>query len=373
MKIVDEICKEKITYSVAREKEKIVFWDIETTGFSPKTSALYLIGVIYYQMGTWRVKQWFADDYLSEKEILICFFEFIKAYQVIIHFNGSTFDIPFIEKKCKQHHLTGEEYQFSDMESVDLFRIFSACKKRIKIENSKQKTIEEFLGIERTDLYSGGQLIKLYQEYSKLAYVKRDERTEELERILLLHNHDDLVGMLKLSSVVKLCDLLNGEGQICSLEMECFDDIVIFTGQLDFEWKESYQWRSAREFLNIEGKEIKLVLAPLYATLRYYYRDYKVYYYLPKEDVAIHKSVAGFVEKEYRQRAKKENCYTYQEGRFLPVFREDYARTFREEYDRKEYYILLDDEFLEKKELQREYLNHFLKECPKLYLEKVEK
>lgn len=41
--------------------DKILFVDIETTGFTAKSSVLYLIGVAFYQAGHWRIRQWFAD------------------------------------------------------------------------------------------------------------------------------------------------------------------------------------------------------------------------------------------------------------------------------------------------------------------------
>ena len=42
-------------------------------------------------------------------------------------------------------------------------------------------------------------------------------------------------------------------------------------------------------------------------------------YYLPKEDMAVHKSVGCFVEPAYRQKATAANCYIKKDGRFLPL------------------------------------------------------
>ena len=43
-------------------KEDIVFFDIETTGFSPRSTALYLIGIVYYKNNTWNITQWFSEN-----------------------------------------------------------------------------------------------------------------------------------------------------------------------------------------------------------------------------------------------------------------------------------------------------------------------
>ena len=53
-------------------------------------------------------------------------------------------------------------------------------------------------------------------------------------------------------------------------------------------------------------------------TLKYYYPNYKDYYYLIYEDTAIHKSVGEFVDKDARIKATKETCYTKKDGTFLP-------------------------------------------------------
>ena len=43
--------------------EQILFLDIETTGFTARTSYLYLIGCAYYKEGCWYTRQWFAQSY----------------------------------------------------------------------------------------------------------------------------------------------------------------------------------------------------------------------------------------------------------------------------------------------------------------------
>ena len=41
----------------------ILFVDIETTGFTARSSSLYLIGTAYYQTGCWHIRQWFAENW----------------------------------------------------------------------------------------------------------------------------------------------------------------------------------------------------------------------------------------------------------------------------------------------------------------------
>ena len=51
-------------------KNEIVLFDIETTGFSANTTNLYLIGCGYYKDDDLYIIQWFNDDGKSEVSIL---------------------------------------------------------------------------------------------------------------------------------------------------------------------------------------------------------------------------------------------------------------------------------------------------------------
>lgn len=51
------------------------------------------------------------------------------------------------------------------MQILDIFKELSPIKPLLRLENYKQKSIEAFLGIDREDKYSGGELINVYYEY----------------------------------------------------------------------------------------------------------------------------------------------------------------------------------------------------------------
>ena len=103
--------------------------------------------------------------------------DFVKSFSVIVHYNGSGFDIPFIIKKCDIYHIPCD---FSGIESFDIYKNISMLKSLLKLENLKQKSIESFMSVTRDDKYSGGELIKVYEEYLKSA-------DDSLLKLLLLH------------------------------------------------------------------------------------------------------------------------------------------------------------------------------------------
>lgn len=109
------------TYPLDRigPKEQLLFFDIETTGFSGDTSQLYLIGCVYHDGFGWKLIQWFADTRQAESELLDAFFVFIKRFKTLIHFNGDRFDIPYLEKCCRR---LGPSHSFEGMESMDIYK-----------------------------------------------------------------------------------------------------------------------------------------------------------------------------------------------------------------------------------------------------------
>ena len=182
------------SYPLARlgDPASLLFFDIETTGFSGDFCTVYLIGCVFYKEGRAHFIQWFADTKASEAQVIQSFFSFLKDYSVLVHFNGDTFDIPFLMKRCRALKLPCD---FSGVESVDIYKRIKPWKKHLGLENLKQKTIEGFLSICREDRFDGGQLISVYEDYLKT-------RDKNLLRLLLLHNEEDLKGMPSLLPIL---------------------------------------------------------------------------------------------------------------------------------------------------------------------------
>ena len=90
-------------YPFHQPLEQIAFFDIETTGLSPKTSSIYLIGVMHYNSHkqSWQITQWFADDYQSEEPILEAFLSYLedfsasftRALPILIPSSQNTFNV----------------------------------------------------------------------------------------------------------------------------------------------------------------------------------------------------------------------------------------------------------------------------------------
>ena len=92
-----EVYKYNINKSLNTSKyfteKNICFLDIETTGLSRKYNQIYLIGIIYYEEDNgWKLMQFFAKDLEEEKVLLEKFNAVILNFNLIVNYNGNTFD-----------------------------------------------------------------------------------------------------------------------------------------------------------------------------------------------------------------------------------------------------------------------------------------
>ena len=71
--------------------------------------------------------------------------------------------------------------------------------------------------------------------------------------------------------------------------------------------------------------------------LKYFFVDYKNYYYLPAEDCAIHKSVGTYVDRSARKQATARTCYQKKKGCFVPQPSPVFTPLFYHEYKGQAY------------------------------------
>lgn len=356
MQIFKNKLEDELTYSFDPQynPEDILFFDIETTGFSAETTVLYLIGCVYYQDNSWHSIQWFADNNTSEPKILTSFFDFISHYKLLIHYNGDGFDIPYILKKCKKYQL---HYSFSQIKSFDIYKKIKPYKKFLKLENLKQKTIEKFLDIQRNDLYSGGELIQVYGSYLKGKYYNSLE-TDHLLQLLLLHNKEDIHGMLNLTAILNYCDIF--EKGFTITHSAIVENELVLSLSLSCSLPQRISFGN-HSFYFLAYREKGTLRIKLYTEeLKFFYSNYKDYYYLPEEDTAVHKSVAFYVDKDFRTKAKAANCYSKKSGSFVPQFKEIITPYFKIDYFDKISYVETTSEFLDNKILLAQYAQHIL-------------
>ena len=195
--------------------EDVLFFDIETTGLSARSAGLYLIGVLTYtadasiaresniiasldtsapeSAGHWTLLQYFCEDVADEPAVLQAFFELLRTKKTLISYNGDGFDIPFLHHMLEQY---GLPYSFDIVESFDLFKEFRPLKRLLGLPDLKLKSCERFLGIDREDRFTGGELIEVYFEWQKT-------KAPALLDTLLLHNAEDIANLPNLLPLLR--------------------------------------------------------------------------------------------------------------------------------------------------------------------------
>ena len=178
---------------------KVCVMDIETTGLNPNRSQVILGGLLVPEEECAELVQYFTDREGSEENLLRAYGDALSSADVLITYNGSSFDLPFMRQRFRYR---GLDYPLNHIQSFDLYRaLHYYSKMREILPNLKQKSIEIFLGLSplRQDEISGGESVALYEEYLHSGSPASKQK-------VLLHNRDDLV---QLASIVRILEKLD--------------------------------------------------------------------------------------------------------------------------------------------------------------------
>ncbi len=334
----------KIEYPISNfsDMDKILFFDIETTGFSRKYCIVYLIGCMYYSGNELYYTQWLAENFNDEANVLMSFHKFINDFDTIIHFNGNSFDIPFITERGKKYNL---DFDFDNFQSIDIYKPISRLNHILKMDNNKQKSFEKLLNIKREDIFSGGDLIEVFKQYVE----SKDER---LLFPLLLHNKEDVWNMGLLCDLISIADIFEYKYNIETFEIR---DYINYEGDICKELciranllnpvPVNITHNFNGFYFKAEESTLILTVPVCNGTFKYFFSNYKDYYFLPLEDYAIHKSIGEYMDKKFRKAATASTCYEKFSGNFLPLFdvtSDEFKTVFKLEYKDKKNYIKSD-------------------------------
>lgn len=336
------------SFELIAPKERIVFFDIETTGLGSKSSSIYLVGTVSFEENSWQLTQLFAESVAEEAELIKAFFDIIAEKKklgrvILISYNGDGFDIPFI-KGCIAGY--GLSYSFDAVVSLDLIKKIRPYKRLAGLSGCSLKTVErELCGIYREDKYNGGELVYVYEEYLRLARLSPEscEYTEynlklkdRLLYTLLLHNAEDIADMPLLMDIMGYESLFNGDFSVYESRI---------TGDSKPVWDIHARLRISlpkgiyREEDGIvisigeeDRHELNIAVSVFEGEMKYFFADYKEYYYLPLEDYAVHKSVGEFVDKSAKKKATARTCYQKKRGLFVPEYEAVFTPMFYRDY-----------------------------------------
>lgn len=155
-------------------KEDCVFLDIETTGLDSKNNDITVIG-LFDGINTKTMIKNINLDYKKLKDEL-------QRYKLIVTFNGSSFDVPFINKIYPN--------LLPDIPNFDVKSITG----RLNLKGGLKK-IERKLGIRRNKIiekFYGGDPLTLWKMY-------RSTNDEYYLNLLIGYNDDDIINLKKVA------------------------------------------------------------------------------------------------------------------------------------------------------------------------------
>jgi hypothetical protein len=294
--------------------ENTLLYDIETTGLSKRFHQVYLIGCCMRKGDQIIIRQFFAESAAQEADILREFLQLASSFPRCITFNGLRFDEPFLKSRMSQLGLDGA---CLPSEHLDLYRECHRLKNLLRLTSCKQKNIEEFLGIHRKDPYDGGTLIARYQAYC----MAPDPVTEQ---DLLLHNYEDVQGMVQILPILSYLSLLYPQCQVHQTSEHTYSTDsdnptreLQVCGTLPQPLPMPLRIIRPYCYLILENASFRGQVRLFTESMYHYLPDYKKYVYLPEEDMVVLKELASGIDPNRKQKATADNCRIKKEGLFL--------------------------------------------------------
>ena len=186
--------------------------------------------------------------------------------------NGTSFALPYLRRKLKAYGLADP---FTQLEHTDLLR--------------EMKNIPLLLQLPSC-------------------------RLEDFRGYFHLQDADDADIIFRILSLEPYLDFFRGKFELAGAEIE--DGLLIYRLMLAEKVPKKASLHDGPFHVILSGKEAHLSAAIFDGRLRHYYADTENYEYLPEEGCAIHKSMASLVDRSRREKATRENCFTYVSAAF---------------------------------------------------------
>lgn len=180
------------------EKGSVAVLDIETTGLSSLNNKIIIFGVLEITPEGLISTQYFAENRGEEKAVLKEIPKYLEGFDVIITFNGASFDLPFIKKRLEKHGFSLPEKD--SFVHLDLYKVIKKQKELFQLNSYSQKSVEAYMGITREDTISGGESVQLYHAYEK-------SQNKAYKKTILLHNQEDIYHLSKMLSLYEKLDI----------------------------------------------------------------------------------------------------------------------------------------------------------------------
>ncbi|MCC6148472.1 MAG: ribonuclease H-like domain-containing protein [Anaerolineaceae bacterium] len=184
----------KLSATEPYRQNKFLFLDTETSGLAGGTGTYpFMVGLGYYSEQGFTVVQLFMRSPKDEPALLSSLSRRIEPFEVVVTFNGKSFDIPILNTR---HILNGFFSPFKTLEHIDLLHLSRQIWRNRLRDRSLGSLEKEVLQMSRDQLETPGWLVpQIYFDYLKTG----DARPL---KGVFYHNEIDIISLAALMNYI---------------------------------------------------------------------------------------------------------------------------------------------------------------------------
>ena len=249
-------------------KEGTLFFHLITTGHYWRNSYIKeLQAAVLTSEQNWLFLSYSCESEEEEYDLLVQLSSLMDKTDALIGYNSTSFHIPYLLAKYKAYGMTDP------------------------IKNCRHMDL----------MIEGKKVAKFFQISQKL---------EDLRLLFPIEEGDpELYVILNSLSFLSLRSIFSGSFAVSSFSLEKEGIYLQLISEVYLGM--SLHHNHPLFYLAADEQKIQMLLRTYENRIKVYYQNYKDYYYLPEEDMIVHKSMATGISKEKRRKATKENCYQY--------------------------------------------------------------
>lgn len=214
---------------------------------------------------TYIIKHWTCESEEDEYDLLQILSRELEETDALFGYNSNSFHLPYLKNKYNAYNLTEP---FSSLEHIDLLKEFKTIGSALNLS----------LKLSDLRLY-----FKIQEDASELFVI--------LESLQILQYQNFFLGNFRVNSVIQ-----NGNEIITELNTP-------------INIRHSLRLNHPAFYLILDSENANVLIRLFDGKLRVYYSNYEDYFFLPDEDMIIHKSMASGISKEKKVKATYETCY----------------------------------------------------------------
>lgn len=182
---------------------RVLFLDTETTGLSGGVGTVpFLVGAGWVEDDAFVLRQWVMRDYAEEPFLLHALLALFPRFDLLVTYNGKTFDLPLLHSRLVLHRLPDEQVPGAHLDLLHPARALY----KLRLTRCPLSVLEQHvLGIRREGDLPGSEVPARYFEFLKT-------REFALLDDVLRHNAQDIrtLGLL----LLRLCQAYTAPEQL---------------------------------------------------------------------------------------------------------------------------------------------------------------